>query len=249
MFSKVKNYIEHTWERNYFKDGKLTEDMSITDEELFLAGIVINKEDRGTAVGDIDKKVIGFIFEDTFTYILLENINLFNDVLKYFKKHKVNVLLTDVPVDTEINPLKSIKLFHIGSKSIAEDFDIKIEITNIVKEVYRLSGLESKEIEKKTEDFMSTIDIPEDLPDDAILRFLGNLVVIAIGGIFKKNYEPIKVLREIAKEINSLTGETINGKFVKCEIKKCKSKWYRADFTKCKLDEDFILKRSEYDLY
>ncbi len=60
-----------------------------------------------------------------------------------------------------------------------------------------------------------------------------DIIVFAVGAIMKLGYNPEKVLKEVAKEINSRDGEMINGKFEKFTDEVSKSKYYKANFTKC----------------
>ena len=236
MFSKIKAYVDFTWEKSYFKNGELVEIKYITDEDLFLTVVIANQKEGGIAVADIDKRIIGSILEDKCDYISLENINLFNDVLKYLKKHNVDVILTSIPIKVEMNPIDSIRLFNIGNHLLEQDFDIRVEVTNFIEEIYELTGLESSEAREKAKKFVATLNFPKDISDDIIIDSFGDMSVFASGAILKKGYDPIKVLREIAKEINSRKGEIIEGKFTKCKTEECKSKWYKANFNKCKLN-------------
>ena len=61
---------------------------------------------------------------------------------------------------------------------------------------------------------------------------LGDTIVLAVGAIWKKGYNPDLVLREILMEINSRTG-TLNEETGKWEKDK-DAHTYRADFTDCK---------------
>ena len=238
MFSKVKNYLEYDWEQSYFKNGELVEMKYITDEDLFLTVVITNQREGGTAVADIDKRIVGSILEDKCNYAPLENINLFNDVLRYLKKHNIDVILTNIPIEVEMNPIDSVRLFNIGNHLLEQDFNIRVEVTNVVEEVYELTGLESDEARKKAKEFVATLDFPENLSDDVIIDSFGDMNVLSSGAILKKGYDPVKVLREISKEINSRKGEIIDGKFTKCKTEECKSEWYKADFNKCKLSID-----------
>ena len=235
MFSKIKTCVELVWERNYFKDGILTDTGDLTEEEIFLGNVITNKDNDATVVADISKRVIGYMFDDKLGYIRLENINLFNEVLEILQKVDIDVTLTTIDIDSETNPLQSIKLFNIGNGLIAQDFDIKVEVTNIVEEVYELTGLESDEARKKAKEFVATLEFPDNLSDDVIIDSFGDMNVLSSGAILKKGYDNIKVLEEIVKEINSRKGKIIEGKFTKCKTEECKSEWYKADFSKCKL--------------
>jgi len=70
--------------------------------------------------------------------------------------------------------------------------------------------------------------------DDRVDAF-ADIVVFAIGAMMKLGYDPEKVLGEVGKEINSREGEMMNGKFEKYLDDAHKAKWYKADFTECRL--------------
>ena len=60
-----------------------------------------------------------------------------------------------------------------------------------------------------------------------------NVIYYSILVIRQLKYNPNKVLDEIYKEIDSRKGEIIDGKFVKFKDQIT----YKADFTKCKIEE------------
>ena len=63
----------------------------------------------------------------------------------------------------------------------------------------------------------------------------GDVIVFCVGALMKLGFDPEKVLAEVSKEINSRDGCMSNGKFEKYTDERSKAKWYKADFTKCKL--------------
>jgi len=64
---------------------------------------------------------------------------------------------------------------------------------------------------------------------------MADVIVFSMTEIMKKGYDPELVLQETAKEINSRTGTMIDGKFEKDLSKEAKAKWYKADYTNCKM--------------
>ena len=66
---------------------------------------------------------------------------------------------------------------------------------------------------------------------------LNDIIVVAVGEIYKLGYDADKTLDETIKEINSRTG-SINpntGKFEKDTSPEAQKKWYKARYYKCKL--------------
>ena len=77
-----------------------------------------------------------------------------------------------------------------------------------------------------------TYDEPDEFDE---IDALCDIQVFAGGDILKLGYDNEKCLSEVAKEINSRSGEIVNGKFQKYTTTEAKDKWYKADFTGCKL--------------
>ena len=71
--------------------------------------------------------------------------------------------------------------------------------------------------------------------EEGMVDALADICVFAMGDIMKLGYDPEKVFEEVGKEINSREGEFINGKFTKFKTPEAVAKWYKADFTGCRL--------------
>jgi hypothetical protein len=80
------------------------------------------------------------------------------------------------------------------------------------------------------EDIVGT---PDSSPEQVVDAF-ADIIVFATGAMAKLGYDPSKVMDEVYKEINSRTGEMLDGKF----IKNPDAVLYQADFTSCKLEEE-----------
>ena len=111
------------------------------------------------------------------------------------------------------------ELFEAYSYDIPKDkrADFKISILSNTYNTIKKLDLKSKDIYVKD-----------------IIDAYADIVVFCIGAIMKLGYEPECVLEEVAKEINSRTGEIVDGKFQKDTSPEAKAKWYKADFSKCK---------------
>ena len=70
---------------------------------------------------------------------------------------------------------------------------------------------------------------------EATVDAFADIIVFCVGAIMKLGFHPEKVLKEVAKEINSREGEMKNGKFEKYLGDRSKSLWYKADFGECML--------------
>ena len=62
-----------------------------------------------------------------------------------------------------------------------------------------------------------------------------DIIVFSLGIILKLGFDPVEVLKEVSKEVNSREGKIIDGKFQKDTSKRAKAKWYKADYEKCRL--------------
>ena len=124
------------------------------------------------------------------------------------------------------------------------------ESVNFVEEI--IEG-NAKEVPPKNRETLKNYweEFVEELLEDEVIKcnptaqlninhesvdYLADLIVFAIGGLMKQGYDPEKVLLQTAKEINSRTGKMVNGKFEKFTDEASKAKWYKADFTKCRLE-------------
>jgi hypothetical protein len=116
----------------------------------------------------------------------------------------------------------------------AEHYDVAKEKREIMSAEFQIfiHMLQRKEIIVKQSE-------PEnnDEKKDEIVDAYGDIIVFAMGAIMKLGYDPKLVLKEISKEINSRTGSIINGKFEKDLSDQAKEKWYKANFSTCKLSK------------
>ena len=69
---------------------------------------------------------------------------------------------------------------------------------------------------------------------------MADIIVFAYGEIAKYGYDGDKVMNEVIKEISSRSGayDPATKKWQKDKSPEAQLKWYTADFTDCKIDED-----------
>ena len=69
---------------------------------------------------------------------------------------------------------------------------------------------------------------------------MADIIVFAYGEIAKYGYDGDKVMNEVIKEISSRSGayDPTTKKWQKDKSPEAQLKWYTADFTDCKIDED-----------
>lgn len=112
------------------------------------------------------------------------------------------------------------------------DFNHVKETSFIIEELLESSGhydsLTARD--KATTIATDIIGAPNASPEQVVDAF-ADIVVFATGAMAKLGFEPSKVMEEVYKEINSRTGEMVDGKF----IKHADVVPYQADFSDCKL--------------
>ena len=81
----------------------------------------------------------------------------------------------------------------------------------------------------------------KDPGDHEKIDALDDLIVIATGEILKSGYDPEKTMDETLKEISSRTGDinTATDKWEKFTTPEAKALWYTADYTECRLKENY----------
>ena len=125
-------------------------------------------------------------------------------------------------------------------------FNKKNETTLLLEELLEMHGYEvtkdkRNQLYQLFQEFMwnaeekgvlrKQINIDADYEIDALC----DIVVVAVGSILKKGYNPGCAMDETLKEIESRVGKIIDGKFVKDTSEKAKRNWYKAFYEKCKL--------------
>ena len=120
-------------------------------------------------------------------------------------------------IKPEQNALEELARFQTDRELNKKLFNLDAVAKNIQEEVIELA--------------VATVECNVDEQIDA----LADIAVFALGDIMKLGYNPEKVLLEVAKEINSREGTFIDGKFQKDKSPEAQAKWYKADFSGCKL--------------
>jgi hypothetical protein len=137
--------------------------------------------------------------------------------------------------------IEEIKEFQINRNLHKQDFEWLNETTNIVEELLEIDGYSvpsekrdklKQKVKEKFKEIVNELDLKKENKDHPVDGF-ADIIVFSIGAIMKMEYEPVCVLSEVAKEINSRTGKIINGKFIKDTSKEAKKRWYKADHSKC----------------
>ena len=141
-----------------------------------------------------------------------------------------------------MNALSEITRFQTDRELDQKDFDWNIEATNIIEELLEAIGVNDRniallcvgDIQLRIRERVQQGLIIAPTTTDQVDAF-ADVIVFACGALTKLGYDPEKVLLEVGKEINSREGKMIDGKFVKDKTSEAKAKWYKANFSNCKL--------------
>jgi len=141
-----------------------------------------------------------------------------------------------------VNALSEITRFQTDRQLDKKPFNWNVEATNILEELLEAMGINSRDIallcvgdmRLRIREEIQKGSTQEPTIEDQVDAF-SDIIVFACGALTKLGYDPEFTLLEVAKEINSREGEMINGKFVKHQTPEAKAKWYKANFSKCKL--------------
>lgn len=168
----------------------------------------------------------------------------------------------EIPVGTEfwhiVNGTKfsyvfaELKRFQEDRLLNKQEFNLKVATMNILEELFEAHGIgdnKERELVRSLYDELELIieDLSTDktycndkgftcsIPtiEDQIDAFC-DIQVFADGEIGKLGYNNEKCMSEVAREINSRTGEIIDGKFTKYKTPEAIAKWYKASFDNCK---------------
>lgn len=152
------------------------------------------------------------------------------------------------------NALQELERFQTDRLLHNNPFDLRIATMNILEELLEAHGVgDNKDRDLVTmlyEEFetiisaifdtiaddgdMDGVTYSEPTIEDQVDAFC-DIQVFAGGEIGKLGYSNEQCLIEVGKEINSRTGEIVNGKFEKYKTEEAMAKWYKANFSGCKL--------------
>lgn len=116
---------------------------------------------------------------------------------------------------------------------IERGFHFKNEVSFITEELLESTG-KYDSISGREEALRLADEIVGEIDPEAekVVDAMADIIVFATGAIAKLGYDPTKVMDEVYKEINSRTGQLVDGKFVKNK----EAVLYQADFTACKIE-------------
>ena len=148
------------------------------------------------------------------------------------------------------NPFKEIERFAVDRQIHNMEYDGLGWHTNVLEEMIESIGGDVKKADRDTlrdewgktlQRLMNAGVIGKELVvtnNDTRIDALADCIVFCSTEMMKLQYDPSKVLEEVAKEINSRTGEITNGKFEKDLSDEAKAKWYKANFDNCRRNYD-----------
>ncbi len=148
-----------------------------------------------------------------------------------------------------MNVFKELKRFQEDRLLNKQEFNLRVATMNILEELFEAHGISDSADRRLVNDlysiaFENIFELQEDLCslgitmekptiEDQVDAFC-DIQVFADGEIGKLGYNNEKCMSEVAKEINSRTGEIIDGKFTKYKTPEAIAKWYKADFSNCR---------------
>lgn len=147
------------------------------------------------------------------------------------------------------NALAELERFQTDRLLHKNQFDLRIATMNILEELLEAHGVgDNKErvmvktlystlfemVEEAKQELYTDCTYSKPTVEDQVDAFC-DIQVFAGGEIGKLGYSNEQCLIEVGKEINSRTGEIVNGKFEKYKTEEAMAKWYKADFSGCKL--------------
>lgn len=151
-----------------------------------------------------------------------------------------------------MNVFKELKRFQEDRLLNKQEFNLKVATMNILEELYEAHGVADNTDRFLVESIYNLafkdivlLDFKRDLltskgivfseptVEDQVDAFC-DIQVFADGEVGKLGYDNEKCMSEVAREINSRTGEIIDGKFTKYKTPEAIAKWYKADFSNCK---------------
>ena len=147
-------------------------------------------------------------------------------------------------MDAKVNAVKEIVRFGLDRNIDKMDVKKRDYCKNIIEEMFELYGHDiPKEDRHKLDKVLDAMFAasPIDTSHKGYstvheqIDALADVAVFSMTEMLKYGYHPERVLQEVAREINSREGVIVNGKFEKFIDTESKSKWYKADFSHCKL--------------
>lgn len=148
-----------------------------------------------------------------------------------------------------MNVFKELKRFQEDRLLNKQEFNLRVATMNILEELLEAHGIADSadrylvvgtydalmESLYENQQFLEDkgVVFSEPTIENQVDAFC-DIQVFADGEIGKLGYNNEKCMSEVAKEINSRTGEIIDGKFTKYKTPEAIAKWYKADFSNCK---------------
>lgn len=145
------------------------------------------------------------------------------------------------------DPIKEAIRFQTERNLHEQEYDPLNEATSVIEEVCESFGFNTPKDQREylkgaINDFikvLATAEIIVPMGDPLTLNDAVDShcdqIELNIGAILKLGFSPSDAILEMTKEINSRKGSIQDGKFVKDTSPEAKTKWYKADYSKCKL--------------
>lgn len=144
--------------------------------------------------------------------------------------------------------MKELIRFQIDRELDKKDYDAINEHASIFAELMESIGLDvPKEKRPELKLFLQKIVCTlvdreiavkkfDETPIEEQVDAYADVITFAVGAILKLGYDPIKVIEECGKVINSREGSMVDSKFEKDMSEEAQAKWHKADYSTAQLD-------------
>lgn len=146
------------------------------------------------------------------------------------------------------NTLSKLVKFSTDRGLDRQDFNIEVASLNIIEELLEAHGVHDLDTRDFSTMMYSTMKLlvdsikvnrpkcyVEPTIKDRIDAFM-DISVYAFGEPLKMGYNSEICLAEVEQEISSRVGVIVDGKFVKDKSEQAQKLWYKADFSKAKIE-------------
>ena len=141
-----------------------------------------------------------------------------------------------------MNQMEQIKQWNVERGIDKQEFVLGAHIYMIMEEMFEMVGLPDDLCKTLAKKYTTYIQEEANAygytsTEEQILDSMMDRIVIDAGGPAKLGYDVRKCLGEVIKEINTRTGsfDKASGKWIKDKSPEAQAKWYKADFSQCKL--------------
>jgi len=169
---------------------------------------------------------------------LYEYVDLIEELIDENTANKMRDKIKNILNNTKKDPINEIIRFQKDRLLDKQEFNFETEVLHILEELVEMIGYESLYAREKAKTVFQHFKNHEHVEEEKLVDAFADIVVFSVGSIMKLGYDPKCVLNEVSKEINSRVGSIVDGKFVKNKSQEARAKWYKAQYFKCKKENN-----------